>query len=206
MNLISSYGSQQILRQDQLHPTLEKGLQNSHGRNQMLNHQMPDWNKLLLARPNSNKSKTTINCFCPVRIQHPLSSNPFLCCSDELVLATLFQKHPDAIQEVSCHMKFLIRVFIANWFEEWCNWNHSKECVILLAERFTSINVDGGSDMSPELLLLLPLRQWFAQGAIVSHALAFWTTLLMGIQRTTARHRPKRWIIKKKLLFLILYL
>ena len=172
----------------------------------MLNHQMPDWNKLLLARPNSNKSKTTINCFCPVRIQHPLSSNPFLCCRDELVFATLFQKHPDAIEELGCHLNSLIRVFIANSFEKWCYWSHSKECVILLAGRFTSISVEKGSDMSPELLRLLPLRQWFAQGAIVSHTLAFWTTLLTGIQRTTARHRPKRCIIKKKLLLLILYL
>ena len=32
--------------------------------------------------------------------------------------------------------------------------------------------------MSPELLMLLPLRQSFAQGVIVSHVLAFWTTLL----------------------------
>ena len=206
MNLISSYGSQQILRQDQLHPTLEKGLQNSHGRNQMLNHQMPDWNKLLLARPNSNKSKTTINCFCPVRIQHPLSSNPFLCCSDELVLATLFQKHPDAIQEVSYHMKFLIRVFIANWLEKWCHWNHSKECVILLAGRFTSISVEKGSGISPELLLLLPLHQWCIQGTRVSHAFASKTKSLVQIQRITARQRSTQHKIKNKSLFSSPYL
>ena len=126
---------------------------------QRLNHLRPDGNKLLLTRPNSNKSKTMITCFCPVRIQHPLSRNPFLYCSDELVLATLFQKHPDAIEELGCHLKSLIRVFIANSFEKWCYWNHSKECVILVAERFASISVDEGLVILPELLLLLQLRQ-----------------------------------------------
>ena len=107
-------------------PTLEKGLQNSHRRNSDAQ-SSEAWLKQASPRsPKFQQSKKTITCFCPVRIQHPLSSNPFLCCSDELVLATLFQKHPDAIQEVSYHMKFLIRVFIANWFEKWCHWNHSK--------------------------------------------------------------------------------
>ena len=139
---------------------------------QMLNHLRPDGNKLLLARPNSNKSKTMINYFCPVSIQHPLRVNPLLCCRDEHVFAPLFTNHPDAIEELGYLLKSLVGVTTDNSFEKWCHWNHSKKCVNVLTRKFTSISVDKGPGISPKLLLLLPLRQWCIQGARVSHAFA----------------------------------
>ena len=158
---------------------------------QMLNHLRPDGNELLLARPNTNKSKTAITYLYRVGIPHPIRINPFLCCREELVFATLFTKHPDAIEKLGCHLKSLVGVIIDNSFEKWYHWNYSKQCVSLLSRRFTSINVDNRSDITPELLLLLPLRQWCAQGARVSHALAFRSKLLMGIKRLTARQRSR---------------
>jgi hypothetical protein len=121
---------------------------------QILNHLRPDENELLLALPNSNKSKTTINCFCPISIQNHIRINPLLYCRDELGFEPLFTKHPDAIEGHGYHLKSLVGVIIDNSFEKWCHWNHSKECVNVLTRKFTSISVDKGSGVSPELLLL----------------------------------------------------
>ena len=87
----------------------------------MLNHLRPGGNELLLGRLKSNKAKRRSPDFCPVSIQHPLRSNPILCGSDELVLANLFKKHPDAIDELGYHLRSLIKVFIANSFEKGCH-------------------------------------------------------------------------------------
>ena len=84
----------------------------------MPNHRRPGGKELLLGRPNTNKAKRRSPDFCPVSIQHSLRSNPILCGSDELVLATLFKKDPDAIEELGCHLKSLIRIFIANSFKK----------------------------------------------------------------------------------------
>ena len=84
----------------------------------MLNHLRSGGNEHHLGRPNTNKAKRRSPDFCPVSIQHPLRSNPILCGSDELVLAALFKKHPDAIEELGCHLKSLIRIFIANSFKK----------------------------------------------------------------------------------------
>jgi hypothetical protein len=108
---------------------------------QMLNHLRPDWNELLLARPNSNKSKTTINYFCPASIQNPIRINPLLYCRDELCFEPLFTNHPDAIEELGYLLKSLVGVTTDNSFEKWCHWNHSKECVKVLTRKFTSISV-----------------------------------------------------------------
>ena len=84
----------------------------------MLNHLRPDENELLLALPNSNKSKTTINYFCPVSIQNAIRINPLLYCRDELVFEPLFTKHPDAIEEHGYRLKSLVGVISDNLFEK----------------------------------------------------------------------------------------
>ena len=65
---------------------------------QMLNQLRPGGNELLLARPNTNKSKIAITSLYRVGIPHPLRINPFLCCRNGLVFVNLFKKHPDAIE------------------------------------------------------------------------------------------------------------
>ena len=87
---------------------------------QMLNHLRPAENELLLALPNSNKSKTTINCFYPIIIQNHIRINPLLYCRDELGFEPLFTKHPDAIKGHGYHFKSLVGVIIDNSFEKWC--------------------------------------------------------------------------------------
>ena len=84
----------------------------------MLNHLRPDGNELLLARPNTNKSKTAITYLYRVGIPHPLRINLFLCCRQELVFANLFKKHPDAIEKLGFYLKSLAGVIIDNSFEK----------------------------------------------------------------------------------------
>ena len=84
----------------------------------MLNQLRPDGNELLLARPNTNKSKIAITSLYRVGIPHPLRINPFLCCRNELVFATLFTKNPDDIEKLGCSLKSLVGVIIDNSFEK----------------------------------------------------------------------------------------
>ena len=84
----------------------------------MLNHLRPDGNELLLARPNTNKSKTAITYLYRVGVLPPIRINPFLCCRNKLVFATLFTKHPDATEKLGCHFKSLVGVIIDNSFEK----------------------------------------------------------------------------------------
>ena len=83
----------------------------------MLNQLRPDGNELLLARPNTNKSKIAITSLYRVGIPHPLRINPFLCCRNGLVFVNLFKKHPDAIEKLGCHLKSLAGVIIDNSFK-----------------------------------------------------------------------------------------
>ena len=85
---------------------------------QMLNHLRLDGNELLLARPNSNKSETRINYFCPVSIQHPLRVNPLLCCRDELIFAPVFTNHQDDIEELGYLLRSGVGVIIDNSFKK----------------------------------------------------------------------------------------